>query len=236
MTSTSIPTKTIALIHNTNLERPLNVLSTAIAEDAKRTYFAPNIPSEYQIEIIDLADYNLPPTITDVNSPPKSSNETSKLKTSTEWQVEMTKHSGLILLFPYHTWSRCTPLKDALSILPPHLIHKPALMLGFGKEELRHPKGCINPWQRRAFGMMEEFLLERGVKLVDMNKQLPGALLTAGWPEFMIYADYWDDWITGGPNGFISGQQAEIWESSAWNRCQKGVVLMVEEIAKKSRK
>lgn len=236
MASTSSSTETIALIHNTNLERPLNVLSTTIAEYAKQNYFTPKLSSNYQIEIIDIADYNLPPTSTDADSSPKKSTATPAHKTLIEWQAEISKHSGLILLFPYYTWSHCTPLKDSLSILPSHLIHKPALMLGFGKEEQYHHNGDKRTWQKKSFAMMKEFLLERGVKLVDMEKEIPGGWPTAWWPEFMVYADYWEDWTTGGWNGFIGGQQAEAWESSAWNRCQRGVKMMIEEIEKKDRR
>ncbi|KAL5322944.1 hypothetical protein ACEPPN_007469 [Leptodophora sp. 'Broadleaf-Isolate-01'] len=132
------PRRTIAPIHNTALPCPLNVLNTAIAEYSKRTYFTPNIPANYRIEILDLADYNLPSQAPDSDSSPKETNANPNAKTPAEWEAEIAGHSGLILLFPYHTWSHCTPLKSALSTLSPHLIHTPTLLLGFGKEDAYH--------------------------------------------------------------------------------------------------
>ncbi|KAG4435175.1 hypothetical protein IFR05_009344 [Cadophora sp. M221] len=233
MASIESPTKTIALVHNSALPRPLNVLSTAIAEHSKRTYFNSRIPSNYEIHIIDIAAYNIPSTDPTSESQTIDSDATAKPKTLAEWQADISKHSGILLLFPYHTWSHCKSLKNALSILPPHLIHKPALLLGFGKEELRYSKDYEDyerTWKKKTFSMMRDFLIEKGVKLVDMEKDGPGGWPMGGWPEFTVYADYWEDWITGGYNGVIGGQQVEAWEPRGGNRCQRGIKMVIAEI------
>ncbi|PVH80068.1 hypothetical protein DL98DRAFT_210376 [Cadophora sp. DSE1049] len=229
MASTEGPAQTIALIHNTALPRPLNVLSTAIAEFAKRDYFASRVPN-YDIHIIDLASYNL--SQADSSLSPEANETTTPLKSPSDWEVDISKHSAFILLFPYHTWSHCTSLKHALSTLPPHLIHKPTLLLGFGKEEPYHPNEYERTWKKKSFDMMRDFLLERGVKVVDMEKDEFGGWPKGGWPEFMVYADYWEDWITGGYNAFIGGQQAEAWENRAENRCARGINMLVAGIEK----
>ncbi|KAK0099541.1 hypothetical protein ONS96_009566 [Cadophora gregata f. sp. sojae] len=200
MADIEVSTKSISLIHNTDLPRPLNVLSTAIAEFSKQDYIAWRVP-EYEIHIIDIASYNF----SQADSPSglkASESNTTPLKSPSDWQAEISKHSAFILLFPYHTWSHCTSLKHALSILPPHLIHKPTLLLGFGKEEPYHPNEYERTWKKKSFGMMRDFLLEKAVKLVKMENDSP----QGGWPEFMVYADYWEDWTTGGYNAFIGGQ------------------------------
>ncbi|KAL5322822.1 hypothetical protein ACEPPN_010801 [Leptodophora sp. 'Broadleaf-Isolate-01'] len=232
MASMESPTNTIALIHNSALPRPLDVLSTAIAEYSKRTYFNSRIPSNYEVHIIDLAAYNIPSTDSTSESQTIDTDATSKPKTPAEWQIDTSKHSGFLLLFPYHTWSHCNSLKNALSILPPHIIHKPTLLLGFGKEEPYHPNEYERTWKKKSFSMMRDFLLQKGVKLVDMEKNGPSGWPIGGWPEFMVYADYWEDWITGGYNAFIGGQQAEAWEQRGENRCQRGINMLIAEIEK----
>ena len=65
------------------------------------------------------------------------------------------------------------------------------------------------------------------MKLVDMESDGPGGWPKGGWPEFMVYADYWEDWITGGHNAFIGGQQAEAWENRGQNRCARGIKMLL---------
>ena len=102
------PAKTIALIHNAALPHPLGVLSTAIASHAHKEYLSSNVPPNYQIQIIDLAEFNLLTSgLTSPASPPLQSADVLSHtgKSVAEWMADMSKHSGLILLFPYHTWS-----------------------------------------------------------------------------------------------------------------------------------
>lgn len=189
----------------------------------------PNIPSNYQIKIVDLADFDLATSEGENQTiSPYGPEPEVPRKSAAQWQDEISQHSGIILLFPYHVWSYTNPLKYALSLLPSHtLTKKPTLLLGFGKEEPFHPPGYVRTWQRKSFGMMKEFVEEKMMKSMLTDPEM--------MPEFEFYANYWDDWYTGGWNGCIGGQQSEAWENRAWNRCQKGIKLMVEEIEKRKR-
>ncbi|KAL2064406.1 hypothetical protein VTL71DRAFT_4900 [Oculimacula yallundae] len=232
MASLESPPRTIALIHNSELPPPLNVLSTAIAEFSKECYFDRRASPNYAIHIIDLATYSIPPTDSLANSRTNETDIATNLKSSTEWEAEISKHCAFILLFPYHTWSHCTPLKNALSILPPHLIHKPALLMGFGKEEPYCAHDYERTWKKTSFDMMRDFLLDNGVKLVGMEQDGPNGWPVRGWPEFRVYADYWENWIKGNREAFIGGQQAEAWERKGDDRCQRGIAMLISAIEK----
>lgn len=56
------------------------------------------------------------------------------------------------------------------------------------------------------------------------------------FPQFVIYADYWEAWIAGGPNGCLGGQQVEAFESLGWNRTQTGVMTMVDILAGRAKR
>jgi hypothetical protein len=98
--------------------------------------------------------------------------------------------------------------------------------MGFGKEELYHPTDYNRTWKKKPFGMMKEFMEEKKIKVVEPKW---------GMPEFTIYSDYWEDWITGGYNAFIGGQQSELWESMAENRCAEGIRIMMREIENRNK-
>ena len=224
---------TIALIHYSCLPSPLGTLSKAISTNIQQEYFGSRLPSNYNIEVVDIADFDLP-TLDGASKPElqtgvqSEGNSHQPKKSATDWAAEISKHSGFIILFPYHTWSHCTPVKSAMSLLSPHLLtRKPVILMGFGKEEPYHPNEFNRTWKRKAFGMMREFMEEKKMLVLESQR---------GFPEFTVYADYWDDWITGGYNGFIGGQQAEAWEVPGMNRCQEGMRDMLLLLEKNRRR
>ncbi|KAH8805325.1 hypothetical protein F5884DRAFT_798997, partial [Xylogone sp. PMI_703] len=227
MASAGVEHVTIALIHNTALPHPLGVLSNEISAYSQQTYFTPNIPDNFRIQIIDLAEFNLSieapeSALLAPYTPPEAR------KSLEDWVDEISKYPGLIFLFPYHTWSCCNPLKAAVSLLPQHVLtRKPVILMGFGREEApSRPEEYGRTWKKKSLQMMKEFMEEKKMNVLDSAEKMP---------EFMIYDDYWPDWVTGGYNGFISGQQAEHWEFPAWNRCVAQITKMVKDIQSKKK-
>jgi NAD(P)H-dependent FMN reductase len=228
MSSSETPQKTIALIHSSALPFPLGTISVQVAEYSRRVCFHGS-SSEYVLKIIDIAIFNIPVTSAvdgrktpsdDATGPdPCTQKDTSHL---TEWHEEASKHVGLIFLFPFHIWSYCNPIKDAITALPQTTFaRKPVIMMGFGKQV----KNCGKTWRKSSYSMMREFLEGTGMKVIDI-----------GWgnPEFAVHAgDYEECWQKG--RAVISGQQSEEWESPAWNRCEEGMKKMIE-ILKSQRK
>ncbi|KUJ19521.1 uncharacterized protein LY89DRAFT_683341, partial [Mollisia scopiformis] len=230
MASPETPPKSLAFVHNTDLPHPLGVLSTAISAWIERVCIRPNILTNYNLVPFDLADYDLEPLnpSNELHGKIHDTSTSTPKKSLACWQEEITKHSAFILLFPYHTWSHCTPLKNALSPpLYPHPLRKPILLIGFGREEPSNTR----TWKRKSFPMMKDFFREQGLKVIDVEIEqwIEGKMqLGVVDPEFTIYADYWEDWITGGTNAWLGGQQVEAFESRGWNRCQEGVMKMVD--------
>lgn len=223
MASIERESRTIALIHNTALPHPLGVLSTQISSYAERVHFRPFLPDNLRVEIIDIAEFDLlgrDPKATDLDPSPTPSEAKKSVQ---DWIEEISRHSGFIFLFPYHTWAHCTPLKAAIALLPQHVLTKrPAILTGFGKEE--EPPTVEQQgrtWKRKSFGMMRVFLEDKKMNVVE----IPGRQ-----PEYTIYADYWPDWVTGGYNGFIGGQQQELWENTVRKPCCGAVAVMVRNI------
>lgn len=79
--------------------------------------------------------------------------------------------------------------------------------------------------------MMDDFFSQKGAKIVgnegrDWHDE--GWKTVPRYPEFTIYANYWDDWITGGQHARLGGQQSEAFENRGWDRCQAGVIQMID--------
>lgn len=233
--------KSLALIHNTALPHPLGVLSIAILEFVEDTCTRTCIPSNYNITILDLADYDFTPPISSyVSRDGFISTAINKLKTQAEWEEEISRHDGFLVLFPYHTWSFCNPVKAAFSspiVQADTVVRKPILLLGFGQQEPYCEKDYERTWKRKSFPMMKDFFVAQGMKVVSCdvgswvweNEAKEGKWEVAeGWPEYEIYADYWEHWIMGGYNAFLGGQQIEAWERRGWDRGQEGVRKVVD--------
>jgi hypothetical protein len=253
---TSTPRKSIALIHNSALPSPLGVLSTRIAEDCRVCYCSRR---EITIHVLDVADFNIPSFDTNGQTIPMPAveNEPPQSKRPLlDWQAEISKHNGFIFLFPFHIWSHCIPLKAALSseIFPPSLhvlANKPALLAGFGKEDIWHPvSGLDGGWTQRSFSRKSFPMMREWAEGRKMNVMAPRVFqrrrevgderdgeeeLIEFWPEFSCFRDYWEAWEREG-RVIIGGQQSESWESSGWNRCQEGMKAMVEMLQRKDRK
>jgi hypothetical protein len=245
MASPESSLKSLAFIHNSALPHPLGVLSTAISEWIKKVCIQPNVPLDYDVTVIDLADYDLQsPESSDrshnliATQTVSTSRPTSNLKSQATWEEEINKHCGLILLFPYHIWSHCNPLKNALSpplLQPGHVARKPILLLGFGKEEV----DCNRRMKRKSFNMLKGFCEQRGMKVIGVEVEQwakEDQQIGLEFPQFVIYADYWEAWIAGGPNGCLGGQQNEAFENLGWNRAQTGVMTMVDMLAGRAKR
>ncbi|KAE8454149.1 hypothetical protein EG329_005073 [Mollisiaceae sp. DMI_Dod_QoI] len=243
MASPESSPKSLAFIHNTCLPHPLGVLSTAIASFIEGTCIRPHIPFNYNITVLDLAHYVFPSPSSPATSRDDSSCSTPipqpNLKSQAESEEEISQHDGLIVLFPYHTWSHCSSFKTTLS--PPFLStnslsRKPILLLGFGKQEPFCATDYNRTWKRKSFPMMKEFCEQRGMKVIDVEVpewvadeegQEARMKMGYGFPEFQIFEDYWEDWVKGGPNAWLGGQQVEKFEGRGWNRCVVGVGKLV---------
>jgi hypothetical protein len=90
--------------------------------------------------------------------------------------------------------------------------------MGFGKQVETCPETRGRTWRKTSYGMMREFLEQKGMQVMKLS-----------WrdPEFAVYgSEYEEYWARGRPG--IGGQQAEEWESPAWNRCEEGIGKMIE--------
>ncbi|RDW73371.1 hypothetical protein BP6252_07278 [Coleophoma cylindrospora] len=225
MASSLTSPKTIAIIMDTNVPHPMGPISLGIVEIARDTYLRPNVPGEYGIVVLDLEDHNLPQI--DVVSGNIASSEQAD-QALTQWQKEISKHSGFVFLFPFYPWSYCNPIKNSICILPPEIWkRKPVMVMGYGKidEQWDPVKNELRTMKKKSLSMMKGFMESKEMRMAKTDPM----------PEFPVYQDYWECWEKGGLN-FHGGQQTELWESTAWNRCQEGVMWMVEDIERSAKK